>query len=78
MNYEPSRTGEGPQMISLKQHYEVREWCDSLGHTEGELRAAVKAAGNCVDRVREYLGRTYMESKRRPVYLIRQQYEVED
>jgi glycosyltransferase involved in cell wall biosynthesis len=26
----------------------------------------------------EYLGRTYMESKRRPVYLIRQEYEVED
>ncbi|HEY0963156.1 MAG TPA: glycosyltransferase family 2 protein [Pseudomonadales bacterium] len=26
----------------------------------------------------EYLGRTYMESKRRPVYLIRQQYEAGD
>ncbi len=41
--------------ISLNEHYEVRDWTNSLGVTETELREAVAAVGNSADRVREYL-----------------------
>jgi hypothetical protein len=41
--------------ISLNEHYEVRDWTNSLGVTEMELREAVAAVGNSADKVREYL-----------------------
>ena len=41
--------------ISLEQDYEVRDWTKSLGVTEAELTAAVKAVGNSAEKVREYL-----------------------
>jgi hypothetical protein len=41
--------------IGLNEHYEVRDWTNSLGVTETELREAVAAVGNSADRVREYL-----------------------
>ena len=43
------------KLISLQEDYEVRDWAMSLGCTEDELRAAVKAVGNSADKVREYL-----------------------
>ena len=42
-------------LISLNEDYEVRNWAKSLGCTEAQLRAAVKAVGNSADKVREYL-----------------------
>ena len=41
--------------ISLEQDYEVRDWSKSLGVTEAELKAAVKAVGNSAVKVKEYL-----------------------
>lgn len=41
--------------ISLSERYEVRDWTNSLGVTEAELREAVAAVGNSADKVREYL-----------------------
>jgi len=41
--------------IHLNEHYEVRDWTNSLGVTEMELREAVAAVGNSADKVREYL-----------------------
>lgn len=52
---DTSKTGRDRKLISLEQDYEVRDWAKSLGCTEDELRAAVKAVGNSADKVREYL-----------------------
>ncbi|MNY74050.1 hypothetical protein D3C86_2129860 [compost metagenome] len=41
--------------INLNERYEVRDWTNSLGVTEMELREAVAAVGNSADKVREYL-----------------------
>ena len=41
--------------IGLSEVDEVRDWCESLGCTDAELRAALTAVGNIPDRVREYL-----------------------
>jgi hypothetical protein len=43
--------------INLEQDYEVRDWTKSLGVTEDELTAAVKAVGNSAEKVREYLSK---------------------
>jgi len=37
--------GADRALISLKEPYEVRDWCKSLGCTEAELKAAVKRVG---------------------------------
>lgn len=42
--------------ISLSEDYEVRDWTESLGVSEQELREAVDAVGNSADAVRAYLG----------------------
>jgi hypothetical protein len=42
-------------LISLKQDYEVRDWCKSFSCTEPQLRAAVKAVGNSAKAVRAHL-----------------------
>jgi hypothetical protein len=52
---DTSKTGNDRKLISLEQDYEVRDWTQSLGCTEDELRAAVKAVGNSAEKVREYL-----------------------
>ena len=49
--------GQDRSRINLNQDYEVRDWSQSLGVTEEELRKAVAAVGNQVDKVREYLRR---------------------
>lgn len=41
--------------INLSERYEVRDWTNSLGVTEAQLREAVAAVGNAADKVREYL-----------------------
>ena len=43
--------------ISLSEDYEIRDWTQSLGVSEAELREAVDAVGNSVDAVRAYLKR---------------------
>jgi hypothetical protein len=52
---DTSKTGGDRKFISLEQDYEVRDWAKSLGCTPEQLRDAVKAVGNSVDKVREYL-----------------------
>lgn len=41
--------------ISLSEDYEIRDWAESLGVGEEELREAVDAVGNSADAVRAYL-----------------------
>ncbi len=47
--------GQDRKLIALEQDHEVRDWCKSLGCTEEQLRSAVAAVGNSVDKVREHL-----------------------
>ncbi|RYD43757.1 MAG: DUF3606 domain-containing protein [Sphingomonadales bacterium] len=44
--------------ISLSEDYEVRDWMQSLGVSEAELREAVDAVGNSAEAVRAYLKRS--------------------
>lgn len=41
--------------ISLSEDYEIRNWTESLGVSEQELREAVDAVGTSADAVRAYL-----------------------
>ena len=50
-----SKTGQDRKLISLREDYEVRAWCKSLGTTPDKLKAAVAAVGHSADKVREYL-----------------------
>jgi hypothetical protein len=45
------------KLISLKEDYEVRDWCPSLGCTPEQLRAAVKAVGPSAAAVRQHLAK---------------------
>jgi hypothetical protein len=54
---DPKKTGLDRKLISLTEEHEVRSWTESLGCTEEQLRAAVKAVGNSAEKVREYLGK---------------------
>ena len=47
------------ELISVTEPDEFCDWCECLACTDAELRAAVNAVGNGVDRVRDHL-----ESKR--------------
>ncbi len=47
--------GADRSRISLSEDYEVRDWTQSLGVSEDELREAVDAVGNSADAVRAYL-----------------------
>lgn len=47
--------GQDRKRINLNEDYEVRDWTKSLGVTEQQLRDAVKAVGDSVDKVREHL-----------------------
>ncbi|MDO9443530.1 MAG: DUF3606 domain-containing protein [Beijerinckiaceae bacterium] len=44
--------------ISLSEDYEVRDWMQSLGVSEAEVREAVDAVGNSAEAVRAYLKRS--------------------
>lgn len=50
-----SATSMDRKLIALSEPYEVRDWSASLGCTEAELKAAVKAVGNSADKVRAHL-----------------------
>jgi len=43
--------------INVNQAWEVRYWCEKLGLTESELRAAVKAVGNIVVDAEAYVAK---------------------
>jgi hypothetical protein len=45
------------RLISLKEPYEVRDWCKSLGCTEAELQVAVRQVGHSAEKVREALSK---------------------
>ena len=49
------RGGQDRERISLAEDYEVRDWTQSLGCSEEELRAAVPAVGHSVEAVRAHL-----------------------
>ena len=55
MSDDHSKTAQDRHFISLAEHYEVRDWTNSLGVTEVELREAVAAVGSSADKVRQYL-----------------------
>ncbi|WP_213957484.1 DUF3606 domain-containing protein [Variovorax sp. dw_954] len=55
MSDDTTKTGQDRKLISLKEDYELRDWCKSLGCTPEQLRAAVKAVGNSADAVRQHL-----------------------
>lgn len=55
MTDNTKQTGLDRKLIALNEDYEVRDWTKSLGCTEEQLRAAVKAVGNSAEKVREYL-----------------------
>lgn len=54
---DPKKTALDRKIIAVDQEHEVRYWKDALGCTEEDLRKAVAAVGNSVDKVREYLQR---------------------
>jgi len=54
---DTTKTAQDRKLISLKEDYEVRDWCRSLGCTPEQLRTAVKAVGNSADAVRQYLAK---------------------
>ena len=55
MSDDHTKTAQDRHFISLGEHYEVRDWSNSLGVTEAQLREAVAAVGSSADKVREYL-----------------------
>lgn len=58
MSDNTDKTGLDRKLINLSEDYEVRDWCKSLGCTEEELRAAVKAVGSSAEAVRQHLAKS--------------------
>ena len=54
---DTTKTSVDRRFIALGEDYEVRDWAQSLGCTEQQLRDAVKAVGNSASAVRQYLGK---------------------
>ncbi len=50
-------SGPDRQRINLDVGNELRDWIQSLGVTEEELRKAVAAVGDQADKVRDHLGK---------------------
>lgn len=55
MSDDPKKTGADRKLISVEQEHELRDWAESLGCTQEQLKAAVKAVGHSADAVREHL-----------------------
>jgi hypothetical protein len=51
------KKGFDRETVSFEHEHEVRFWCNSLGCTRSELRAAVRAVGCSADAVRTQLKR---------------------
>ena len=49
--------GQDRQRINVNQDYELRDWSKSLNTTPEKLKEAVKAFGDQVEKVREFLAR---------------------
>jgi hypothetical protein len=54
---DKTKTGADRRFISLEQPHELRDWTQSLGCTEQQLREAVNEVGNSADAVRRYLSK---------------------
>ena len=48
-------TGHDSTMVQIAEGNQVRYWCDALGCTEAQLRAAVRAVGDSPAKVRDFL-----------------------
>ena len=58
MSDDKSKVGHPDRdLISLKEAYEVRNWCGSLNCTEADLRAGVAAVGHSASAVRAWLSK---------------------
>jgi hypothetical protein len=55
MSDDKTQTAHDRAFINLNEPYEVRDWTNSLGVTETELREAVAAVGSSAEKVRQYL-----------------------
>lgn len=55
MSDDRSKTAQDRNFINLSEPYEVRDWANSLGVTEAQLREAVAAVGSSAEKVRDYL-----------------------
>jgi hypothetical protein len=55
MEDDPKKTALDRKFIAVDQEHEVFYWTNALGCTEQDLRKAVAAVGNSVEKVREYL-----------------------
>lgn len=55
MSDDKNKTAQDRHFINMNEPYEVRDWSNSLGVTEAQLREAVVAVGSSADKVREYL-----------------------
>lgn len=53
MSDNKTATVQDRKLISLKEDYEVRDWCESLRCTPEELERAVQAVGHSADAVRK-------------------------
>jgi len=47
--------GQNRQRINVNHAYELSVWSKSLRVTRERLKEAVRAVGDCADKVREYL-----------------------
>lgn len=50
-----------PHRIDIGREHELRDWAESLGVTQQQVRDAVKVVGVSTTRVREYLGKKARE-----------------
>ncbi|MFL6623120.1 MAG: DUF3606 domain-containing protein [Sulfurifustis sp.] len=47
---------QDPTKINVHESWEVNYWCKKFGITPDQLKAAVRAVGPSVNRVKEHLG----------------------
>ena len=55
MSDNKAATALDRKLISLKEDYEVRDWCKTLGCTPAQLEEAVATVGHSAEAVRAYL-----------------------
>jgi hypothetical protein len=55
MSDDKTQTAHDRAFINLSEPYEVRDWTNSLGVSEAQLREAVAAVGSSAEKVRQYL-----------------------
>ena len=55
MSDDKTQIAHDRAFINLSEPYEIRDWTNSLGVTETQLREAVAAVGSSAEKVRQYL-----------------------